>query len=74
MKARGLFASISLGVKKKPDYDIGGQFVLTLSRPPEYHHHRHRHGHADTVRDMIVHLKKRCQRPSSLQATPPRQR
>ena len=57
MKAQGLFASISLGVKQ-PDYDT----VNTLAAEglaPEYITIDIAHGHADTVRDMIRHIKAR---------------
>lgn len=57
MKARGLFASISLGVKK-PDYDTVAK-LLTLGLVPEYITIDIAHGHADSVRDMIVHLKEK---------------
>jgi GMP reductase len=57
MKARGLFASISLGVKK-PDYDTVAK-LLTLGLVPEYITIDIAHGHADSVRDMIIHLKEK---------------
>jgi GMP reductase len=57
MKARGLFASISLGVKK-PDYDTVAK-LLTLGLEPEYITIDIAHGHADSVRDMIIHLKEK---------------
>ncbi|WP_210547063.1 GMP reductase [Rhodoferax sp. PAMC 29310] len=57
MKARGLFASISLGVKK-PDYDTVTK-LLTLGLVPEYITIDIAHGHADSVRDMIIHLKEK---------------
>jgi GMP reductase len=57
MKARGLFASISLGVKK-PDYETVAK-LLTLGLVPEYITIDIAHGHADSVRDMIVHLKEK---------------
>jgi GMP reductase len=55
MKAKGLYASISLGVKAA-DYAA----VDTLAAEglvPEYVTIDIAHGHADTVRDMIDHLK-----------------
>jgi GMP reductase len=55
MKAQGLFASISLGVKK-PDYDTVDQ-LLTLGLVPEYITIDIAHGHADSVKNMISHLK-----------------
>jgi GMP reductase len=57
MKARGLFASISLGVKKT-DYDTVAK-LLTLGLVPEYITIDIAHGHADSVRDMIIHLKEK---------------
>ena len=56
MQAKGLFASISLGVKK-PDYDTVDSMV-TQGICPEYITIDIAHGHSDNVRDMIVHLKK----------------
>ena len=55
MKAQGLFASISLGVKK-PDYDTVDQLV-TLGLVPEYITIDIAHGHADSVKNMIAHLR-----------------
>ena len=57
MKAQGLFASISLGVKK-PDYDTVDQLVA-LGLVPEYITIDIAHGHADSVKDMITHLKEK---------------
>ena len=57
MKARGMFASISLGVKK-PDYETVAK-LLTLGLVPEYITIDIAHGHSDSVRDMIVHLKEK---------------
>ncbi|MFD1710703.1 GMP reductase [Ottowia sp. GY511] len=57
MQGRGLFASISLGVKA-PDYAT----VDTLAEQgltPEYITIDIAHGHADTVRDMIWHIRKK---------------
>ena len=57
MQARGLFASISLGVKA-PDYatvDTLADAGLT----PEYITIDIAHGHSDTVRDMIWHIRKK---------------
>ena len=56
MKARGLFASISLGVKA-PDYATVDQ-LLALGLVPEYITIDIAHGHADSVKLMIEHLKK----------------
>ena len=55
MKARGLFASISLGVKK-PDYDTVDQ-LLALGLVPEYITIDIAHGHSDSVKNMIGYLK-----------------
>ena len=55
MQAKGLFASISLGVKK-PDYDT----VDTMAAQgicPEYITIDIAHGHSDNVKNMIEHLK-----------------
>ena len=57
MKAKGLFASISLGVKK-PDYATVDQ-LLALGLIPEYITIDIAHGHADSVKDMIGYLKAR---------------
>ena len=57
MKARGLYASISLGVKK-PDYETVAQLVA-LGLEPDYITIDIAHGHSDSVRDMIVHLKQK---------------
>jgi hypothetical protein len=57
MKAKGLFASISLGVKK-PDYATVDTLV-ELGLTPEYVTIDIAHGHADSVRDMIVYLKQK---------------
>ncbi|MEO7108090.1 MAG: IMP dehydrogenase, partial [Rhodoferax sp.] len=56
MHAKGLFASISLGVKP-PDYAAVDQLVA-LGIAPEYITIDIAHGHADSVRDMIIYLKK----------------
>jgi GMP reductase len=61
MKAQGLYASISLGVKA-PDYAVVDQLVA-LGLAPEYITIDIAHGHADSVRDMIVYLKAKL--PSS---------
>lgn len=55
MQAKGLFASISLGVKQ-PDYDTVDRFV-TEGICPEYITIDIAHGHADSVRNMIQYLK-----------------
>ena len=57
MKARGLYASISLGVKK-PDYDTVDQ-LLALGLAPEYITIDIAHGHADSVKNMIGYLKEK---------------
>ena len=57
MKARGLFASISLGVKQ-PDYNTVDQLV-TLGLVPEYITIDIAHGHADSVKNMIGYLKEK---------------
>ena len=57
MKSRGLFASISLGVKK-PDYDVVDQ-LATLGLVPEYITIDIAHGHADSVRNMIGYLREK---------------
>ncbi|MES2976789.1 MAG: GMP reductase [Pseudomonadota bacterium] len=55
MKGRGLYASISLGVKQ-PDYDAVEKLVA-LNLVPDYITIDIAHGHADSVRKMIMHLK-----------------
>lgn len=55
MKAKGLFASISVGVKP-PDYATIDTLAAE-SLVPEYITIDIAHGHADTVRDMIRHIK-----------------
>ncbi|GGH63366.1 GMP reductase [Comamonas phosphati] len=55
MQAKGLFASISLGVKQ-PDYDTVDRFVLE-GICPEYITIDIAHGHADSVKNMIQYLK-----------------
>ena len=55
MQAKGLFASISLGVKQ-PDYDTVDRFVAE-GICPEYITIDIAHGHADSVRNMIQYLK-----------------
>ena len=57
MKARGLYASISLGVKK-PDYDTVDQLVA-LGLAPEYITIDIAHGHADSVKNMIAYLREK---------------
>ncbi|APW42217.1 GMP reductase [Rhodoferax saidenbachensis] len=56
MKAKGLYASISLGVKQA-DYATVDTFVKE-GLVPEYITIDIAHGHADSVRDMIIYLKK----------------
>ena len=55
MKAKGLFASISLGVKK-PDYETVDQLAAG-GLVPEYVTIDIAHGHADSVKNMIAHLR-----------------
>ncbi len=55
MHAKGVFASISLGVKKA-DYDTVDQ-LATAGLTPEYVTIDIAHGHADTVKNMISYLK-----------------
>ena len=55
MKAKNLYASISLGVKK-PDYETVERFVA-LGLVPDYITIDIAHGHADSVKNMIEHLK-----------------
>ncbi|MBY4596961.1 GMP reductase [Ottowia caeni] len=55
MKKKGLFASISLGVKDA-DYATVDQLAAE-GLAPEYITIDIAHGHADTVRDMIAHIK-----------------
>jgi len=57
MKALGLYASISLGVKK-PDYDVVDK-LLSLGLIPEYITIDIAHGHSDSVKNMIAHLKQK---------------
>ena len=61
MRAQGVFASISLGVKA-PDYADVDQ-MLAEGLAPEYITIDIAHGHADSVRDMIIYLKDKL--PSS---------
>ena len=61
MKAQGLYASISLGVKKR-DYDAIDQ-LLAHSLAPEYITIDVAHGHSDSVKNMIAYLKQKM--PSS---------
>ncbi len=57
MKARGLFASISLGVKQ-PDYNTVDE-LTALGLVPEYITIDIAHGHADSVKNMIGYLKEK---------------
>jgi GMP reductase len=61
MKDKGLFASISLGVKKA-DYDTVDQLV-SMGLTPEFITIDIAHGHSDTVQKMIGYLKTKL--PSS---------
>ena len=61
MKAKGLFASISLGVKA-PDYATVDT-LLSLGLAPEYITIDIAHGHADSVQNMIGYIKEKL--PSS---------
>lgn len=58
MKAKGVYASISLGVKQ-PDYDTVERLLAELI--PEYITIDIAHGHADTVQ-MIGYLKEDAKR------------
>ena len=55
MKAKGLFASISLGVKA-PDYATVDT-LLALGLPPDFITIDIAHGHADSVKNMIGYIK-----------------
>ncbi len=57
MKGKGLFASISLGVKK-PDYATVDELVK-LGLVPDYVTIDIAHGHADSVKDMITYLREK---------------
>ena len=57
MKARGSYASISLGVKP-PDYATVDR-LLALNLVPEYITIDIAHGHADSVKNMIGYLKQK---------------
>ena len=57
MQAQGVFASISLGVKK-PDYDTVDQLVAK-GLTPDYITIDIAHGHADSVKNMIGYLKEK---------------
>ncbi len=57
MKARGVYASISLGVKK-PDYGTVDQLAAE-GLVPEYITIDIAHGHADAVKNMIGYLKEK---------------
>jgi GMP reductase len=57
MKAKGLYASISLGVKK-PDYATVDQLVAA-NLSPDYITIDIAHGHADSVQKMIGYLKQK---------------
>ena len=57
MQEQGVFASISLGVKRA-DYDTVDQLVAQ-GLTPEYITIDIAHGHADSVKNMIAHLKAR---------------
>ena len=72
MNTKGLYASISLGVKK-PDYETVDR-LHALGLIPEYVTIDIAHGHADSVKEMIGYLKGKMHRLSSLPATSPRLR
>jgi len=57
IQQQGAYASISLGVKK-PDYEVVDQLARE-GLAPDYVTIDIAHGHADSVRDMIAHLKAR---------------
>ena len=57
MHGKGLYASISLGVKK-PDYDTVDQ-LIAKGLVPEYITIDIAHGHSDNVKNMIVYLKEK---------------
>ena len=57
MHAQQAFASISLGVKK-PDYDTVDH-LAAAGQAPEYVTIDIAHGHADSVKNMIAHLKEK---------------
>jgi GMP reductase len=57
MHGKGLYASISLGVKK-PDYDTVDQLVAR-GLVPEYITIDIAHGHSDNVKNMIVYIKEK---------------
>jgi GMP reductase len=57
MKAEGLYASISLGVKK-PDCDTVDR-LAALGLTPEYVTIDIAHGHADSVKNMIAYLREK---------------
>ncbi len=57
MNAQGVYASISLGVKR-PDYDTVDQLVAE-GLAPDYITIDIAHGHADTVQKMIRYLKQK---------------
>ena len=61
IKSQGAYASISLGVKKA-DYETVDQLALE-GLAPDYITIDIAHGHADTVKNMIAHLKQKL--PSS---------
>ncbi|MGP1628997.1 MAG: GMP reductase [Giesbergeria sp.] len=60
MTERGVYASISLGVKE-PDYNTVARLVAE-GLSPEYITIDIAHGHADTVHAMITHLKEKLPR------------
>ena len=57
MKAQGVFASISLGVKK-PDYDTVDQLVAN-GLTPDYITIDIAHGHADSVQRMLARIRQK---------------
>ncbi|MGP1681986.1 MAG: GMP reductase, partial [Giesbergeria sp.] len=60
MTGRGVYSSISLGVKQ-PDYDTVAQLIAE-GLSPDYITIDIAHGHAETVHAMITHLKEKLPR------------
>jgi GMP reductase len=72
MHAKGVYASISLGVKG-PDRATVDE-LHTAGMTPDFITIDIAHGHAESVRDMIAYIKANCPKALLLQATLPRQR